>query len=672
MSDILTQHVEFGTDGIRGEAGKAPFTPLGMRAVGRAIGTCMAQPGDTIVIGHDGRYSGEGLVAALSLGMNEVGVNVKDIGLMPSPGVVHATQFSEAVAGVSVSASHNPWGDNGVKPLPKMYGWRDSSKLTDEAQKAITLACENGVQDRGPRGLTYRDARASGQYARFLVDSAEGDRFDGMSIVLDTANGAASGTAGKVFAALGAHVDNIHDKPTGYNINENCGATSLESLMERVVTTGADLGLAFDGDADRVKAVYPSKRSGQMEALEFDGDKIIALLALAGGYKGVALTEMSNEGVVTALRERGVKVSRTDVGDRAVLESMIENDYRIGGEQAGHIVVREKLFTGDGMLAAIQLVRALRASGKTLEQWSDELPLFPQSQIKIPLPVADRRFMQHPAVADFKATKNDALSGNGRVFIRPSGTEPIARVLVEMREGDAAAFATQTSQELQQLLGKVKIEAAIEAITPRDPAEIRAAGEGLEALGYRIVTGRNADLEKQLIEKSKQPAIRHECYRDPEDRFKDAASFETWAQKGREIHWLVNDQGDLAGIIWYGEEAYPKQTKAPEVMTPEDLTATYAVRLYEGHAGTKGLFTAYNAASLALYANNKLAAGEAVPTLHLQTNSDNTRAWGAYTMLGYKLGDIQPYTPPNRPDDHINRVTMGLPSEHILAIAGRS
>jgi phosphoglucosamine mutase len=426
----------FGTDGLRGLADKYPLDEAGAKRIGMAVGTYFAEPGQRIVIGCDTRESSEALVSALVSGMTSVGINVTALGVIPTPGLAYLTrEGDEFVAGMMVTASHNPYEYNGVKVFDG-----NGDKLADDTEIQLNSLIENGVEARGS-GVLATDNKLIRNYEGFLVNSAAGLDLDGLRLAIDTANGSASGLAQRVFGRLGAQVTPLFDAPDGRNINAGCGATSTEALRHEVINSKLDLGIALDGDADRLALVDDQGR-------EVDGDHLMYLLAVQGKLDGVVATVMSNLGFELSLRDHGIAVERVSVGDRYVLEGLHSSGFRIGGEQSGHIIFPELLATGDGLLAAVQTVRALSSSKKSLADWRDEVKLLPQALVNITL--TDKSLLGRPDIQAFIADQTNQLSGKGRVLVRSSGTEPLARVMVEAP--DAQKTAERIAAKLQELL----------------------------------------------------------------------------------------------------------------------------------------------------------------------------------------------------------------------------
>ncbi len=426
----------FGTDGVRGLAGKYPLDPVGAMKIGMAVGTHFAKPGQRIVLGNDPRESSAGLVKALVEGLTAVGVHVTQVGIIPTPGLAYLTREGrDFVAGVMVTASHNPYEYNGVKVFDKHGG-----KLTDKAEAILNKLIVQGTPER-TAGKSDADNGLVRAYEDFLVNSAEGYKLDDLSLAIDSANGSASGLAARVFTRLKAQVTALFNQPDGRNINQGCGATDTKALSERIVSDQLALGVALDGDADRLMLIDEQGR-------ELNGDHILYILALAGGLQGVVLTAMSNLGVENALKAHSIDVRRVGVGDRYVLEGLRETGYSLGGEQSGHIILADRLATGDALLAAVRTLAAVKASGKSLAQWRDEVPMLPQTLINIPL--VDKNLLEKPEVVAYIKHETQDLGDKGRLLIRPSGTEPLARVMVEA--ADAQERGDRIASKLAELL----------------------------------------------------------------------------------------------------------------------------------------------------------------------------------------------------------------------------
>ncbi len=426
----------FGTDGVRGLAGKYPLDPVGAMKIGMAVGTHFAKPGQRIVLGNDPRESSAGLVKALIEGLTAVGVHVTQVGIIPTPGLAYLTREGrDFTAGIMITASHNPYKYNGVKVFDKNGG-----KLTDKTETILNKLIVQGTPER-TAGKSSADNGLVRAYEDFLVNSAEGYKLADLSLAVDSANGAASGLAARVFTRLEAQVTALFNQPDGRNINQGCGATNTDALSQKVVYDQLELGVALDGDADRLMLIDEQGR-------QVNGDHILYILAVAGGLQGVVLTAMSNLGVENALKARTIDVKRVGVGDRYVLEGLRDSGYSLGGEQSGHIILADRLATGDALLAAIRTLAAVKASGKSLAEWRDEVPMLPQTLINIPL--VDKSLLEKPEVAAYIKQETQDLGDKGRLLIRPSGTEPLARVMVEA--ADAGQRADRIASRLAELL----------------------------------------------------------------------------------------------------------------------------------------------------------------------------------------------------------------------------
>lgn len=426
----------FGTDGIRGPAGTYPLNEEGLVRIGMAVGTYFTDPGGVMLIGWDPRESSKDLVAYVTEGLVAVGAKVRKVGVIPTPGLAYLTRKLDAKAGVMITASHNPYTDNGVKVFTP-----DGRKLSDRDQAGLNGMIGAGVPYRSEGGVV-EDKEALRSYEKFLIGTAGSAGFKGMEIMVDTANGATSGIAGRVFKALGAKVTAIADKPDGRNINVDCGATDPTALQAAVLEQQADAGVAFDGDGDRVILVDSKGR-------ELNGDHILYILAMTGRHEGVVATIMSNRGLETALKKMSIGFERTPVGDRSVLAALDKTGYGLGGEQSGHIIMPDLSPTGDGLLAAISTLSACAKSGKTLDAWYDELKLLPQALVSIPFP--DKHLLESRIVQDFLDEEAAKLGEQGRLNVRASGTEPKARVMVEA--SDAQERAERIAGRLEKLAG---------------------------------------------------------------------------------------------------------------------------------------------------------------------------------------------------------------------------
>lgn len=443
----------FGTDGIRGDT-RRELTGEAVEALGRAAADVLGA--ERFAVGRDTRISGPGLVEALSRGVRHVGGSAVDLGVVPTPAVARWCA-DEDVAGAVVSASHNPWHDNGVKLF--VPGGR---KLSDEAQHDIErgLASVGVLPAREGTAAPARGARAAveGDLARrrhheAVAASIEGRDLKGLRIVVDGANGAAYRCAPECLSALGAGVETINASPDGYNINDGCGSLHPEGLQAAVVSSGADAGLAFDGDADRVLAV---DGAGTL----VDGDQILALCAIDRARRGrlagdaVVVTVMANLGLRRAMAAHGIGVVETPVGDRHVLSALEERDLVLGGEQSGHLIFRDLATTGDGLLTAVQMLDTLKRSGSSLSRLAAEaMTRMPQVLAGVPMPASARPLDLDEALGTIAAAASARLGDSGRVLVRPSGTEPLVRVMVEAADLETArAEAGRLAARIQAAL----------------------------------------------------------------------------------------------------------------------------------------------------------------------------------------------------------------------------
>lgn len=429
----------FGTDGVRGRA-NVDLTPELAMAVAVAAAQTLAEPGagrpPTVVVGRDPRASGEMLEAAVVAGLTSAGANVLRLGVLPTPGVAYLTGETKADFGVMISASHNPMPDNGIKLFAA-----GGHKLPDEIELKIEAALEGANGPARPRpvggdiGRVQDLADAVERYTNHLV-AAVPNRLDGLRVVIDCANGAAARVAPDVYRRAGADVVCINAEPDGLNINDGCGSTHLAQIKAAVLTHGADLGLAFDGDADRCLAVTA-------DGAEVDGDQIMAILALAMQEAGIltkntlVVTVMSNLGLRIAMSKAGIRLVETKVGDRYVLEELRASGLALGGEQSGHIVMPAHATTGDGVLTGLHLMARMAATGRSLAELASVMVKLPQVLINVP--VADRTVgAGAPTVLAATEQAQAELGDNGRVLLRPSGTEPLVRVMVEAASTELA------------------------------------------------------------------------------------------------------------------------------------------------------------------------------------------------------------------------------------------
>ncbi len=428
----------FGTDGIRGEANRELTVELSMR-LGYALAYYLKKKNPNkkkinVVIGSDTRISGYMLRSALMAGLSSMGVHINYVGVLPTPGVAYLTQLKSADAGIMISASHNPAKDNGIKIFQS-----NGNKLPDEIELELEKLIDNYdeiskecvVGDKVGKVLMEDDDYFL--YRDYLLSTVKGD-FSGMKIILDAANGAAFKLARSVFSRLGAEIVSINDLPNGTNINVKCGSTHPEILAKVVVGYSADLGLAYDGDADRLIAV---DRYGNI----IDGDKIISILAISLKKEDklnsnkVVTTVMSNMGFEKYLEDNGIKLVRANVGDRYVIAKMREQGLNIGGEQSGHIVMSDYNTTGDGVLVSLKLVEALRNCNKTIDELVEGIVDWPQVLINVRVENSKKdNWDKNKAIKDIIAKKEREMDGLGRVLVRTSGTEPLVRVMVEGKD----------------------------------------------------------------------------------------------------------------------------------------------------------------------------------------------------------------------------------------------
>ncbi len=430
----------FGTDGVRGTVGEAPITPEFVMRLGYAAGTTLvarehlpAGEHPAVLIGKDTRISGYMLEAALEAGFAAAGVDVMLTGPLPTPAIAYLTRALRLQAGVVISASHNPYPDNGIK-----FFSAGGTKLPDAVEAEIESRLEQpmGCAASARLGKARRVDDAAGRYIEFCKSTfpAELD-LRGMKLVVDCAHGAAYHIAPKVFHELGAEVHAIGAEPNGLNINDQVGATSPQALQQAVLARGADLGIALDGDGDRAMMVDAKGRL-------YDGDQMLYVIArqrLAnGGLAGVVGTLMTNLGMEHALAKLGVPVVRARVGDRYVLETLIERGWKLGGENSGHIICLDRHTTGDGIVSALQVLAALQLQHAALDQACADLKLYPQTLVNVKLP-SGFDWQGRPEIESARLAAEKELGDSGRVLLRASGTEPLLRVMVEGREAQQVA-----------------------------------------------------------------------------------------------------------------------------------------------------------------------------------------------------------------------------------------
>jgi len=437
----------FGTDGIRGTVGQHPITADFMLKLGYAAGKVLTHNTKVkkrVLIGKDTRVSGYMFESALEAGLIAAGVNVDMLGPMPTPAIAYLTRAFRASAGIVISASHNPVGDNGIK-----FFSADGFKLDDDIELEIEALIDQPLitNDSFTLGKARRISDATGRYVEFCKGSLPSQfNLAGFKIVLDCANGATYNAAPKVFKELGAHTITMATEPNGFNINDKCGSTYMEGLCARVVDENADFGIALDGDGDRVLF---SDANGEI----VDGDELIYIIAQhrlqsGQGCNGVAGTLMSNLGLELALKDLNIPFLRTKVGDRYVVEALKDNDWNLGGEASGHVLCSDLNTTGDGIVAALQVIRAISDSGKPLADLKLGMSKFPQTMINVRL-AKKVDITENNAINAAVAEAEQKLADRGRVLLRPSGTEPLIRV---MAEGDDQALVEQQVKAIAKIV----------------------------------------------------------------------------------------------------------------------------------------------------------------------------------------------------------------------------
>lgn len=452
----------FGTDGIRGKFGELPITPDFILKLGYVTGLVLIENNDnptrkpSVVIGKDTRLSGYVIEGALQAGFNAAGVDVHMLGPLPTPAIAHLTRSFHADAGVVISASHNPYYDNGIK-----FFSGDGKKLTDEMQTAINdklkaiMSDSNGSDVLMPilapaqLGKNNRINDAKGRYIEFCKGSFPYQYgLDHLTIVVDCANGAGYSVAPRVMRELGANVIAINNTPDGININADCGSTHPESLQKAVLEHEADVGIALDGDGDRIVMV---DETGKL----VDGDGILYVLATQGKTPaaGVVGTLMTNMGLELALRDAGIAFTRAKVGDRYVMQELAANDWILGGEPSGHILCLDKSRTGDAIIASLQVLAVMQAQNKALSDLTEGFEVLPQKLVNVRLSTMQDPFEHKELVAAFDKARA-TLEGRGRLLIRQSGTEPMIRVMVESDdEIECDVMANELAEQIKTVLG---------------------------------------------------------------------------------------------------------------------------------------------------------------------------------------------------------------------------
>jgi len=430
-SNTQSKRKYFGTDGIRGRVGETPITPEFVLKLGWAVGRVLANGNSKVLIGKDTRISGYMLESALEAGLSAAGVDIHLLGPMPTPGIAYLTRTLRAKAGIVISASHNPYYDNGIK-----FFSAEGTKLPDAIELAIEAQLEQPMvtADSAQLGKAARVDDARGRYAEFCKNTIPADiSLRGLKIVLDCANGATYHVAPKILRELGAEVIELGVEPDGLNINDNCGSTHPQILQKIVLAEEADLGIAFDGDGDRVLMV---DHKGEI----VDGDELLFIIAKVNKQKrkkqkGVVGTVMSNLGLELAIRDLGLDFIRTKVGDRYVLEGLQQTGWKLGGETSGHIICLNKTTTGDGIIAALQILAAIHDSKLSLHELKSGMQKLPQTMINVRT-TDSKTSVEEPHIQKAIKAAETKLNGQGRVLLRPSGTEPVIRVMVEGKDSN--------------------------------------------------------------------------------------------------------------------------------------------------------------------------------------------------------------------------------------------
>jgi len=445
----------FGTDGVRGVAGTELTIELAMKLgqAGAYVLTKEQEHQPTIIVGCDTRISGGMLANALMAGICSVGANAVYVGVVPTPAVAYLTRLHKVDAGVVISASHNPMEFNGIK-----FFNGDGYKLSDELEDEIQALIENDMDDvafpigSGIGKIDYR-FDIKDEYVEFEKKCVPVD-LSGLKIVIDCAEGASYYTSVKTLKELGANLVAIHTNPDGTNINANCGSTHMEELQARVVSEKANIGIAFDGDADRMLAV---DEKGQL----VDGDQIMAICGLYLKEQGklkkdtIVATVMSNLGLTLMCKEQNLNLEATKVGDRYVLENMLTNGYNLGGEQSGHVIFLDDNTTGDGLLSALHLLQVMVETGKPLSKLASVMEVLPQALVNAKVPNHKKEsYMEYPEIANAIKRLEEKFAGEGRVLIRPSGTEPLVRVMIE---GKNQAVIDEEAKKLAELIMRVML-----------------------------------------------------------------------------------------------------------------------------------------------------------------------------------------------------------------------
>lgn len=438
----------FGTDGIRGKVGETPITPDFVLKLGWAAGKVLARHGSKkIIIGKDTRISGYMLESALEAGLAAAGLSAAFTGPMPTPAIAYLTRTFRAEAGIVISASHNPFDDNGIK-----FFSSEGTKLPDEVEEAIELEMEKPITcvESAALGRASRIVDAAGRYIEFCKGTFPSElNLNGLKIVVDCANGATYHIAPNVLRELGATVIAIATQPDGMNINKECGATDLKTLQQRVLAEKADIGLAYDGDGDRIMMV-------DHLGAKVDGDQILYIIAREGLRQGqlrggVVGTLMSNMGLELALKQLGIPFIRAKVGDRYVLEKMQEKGWRLGAENSGHVILLDKTTTGDGIVASLQVLTAMVRNHMSLHDLCSGMKMLPQVLVNVRFS-GEHDPLQSESVKEVTAEVEKKLAGRGRVLLRKSGTEPLIRVMVEgENESQVTELANRIADQVKAI-----------------------------------------------------------------------------------------------------------------------------------------------------------------------------------------------------------------------------
>ena len=442
----MTSRKFFGTDGVRGRVGVEPMTAPVVMKLGWAVGQVFASSGNKeVLIGKDTRISGYLFEAALEAGLASAGINSRLLGPMPTPAVAYLTRTFRAAAGIVISASHNPYFDNGIKIFSS-----EGRKLPDEVELQVEALMSEDMTtvDSSDLGRAYRIEDAAGRYIEFCKSTfISGQRLDGLKIVVDAANGAGYDIAHRVFRELGADVVSVGAQPNGLNINKECGATAPDNLRAHVLLERADLGVALDGDGDRIIMV---DHRGEI----VDGDEILFVLASArkecGKMEGgVVGTLMSNLGLEHALSKRDIPFERAKVGDRYVMELLHKNGWQLGGENSGHVICLDRVTTGDAIVASLQVLAVMKETGQSLAELRSGMTLYPQVLVNVPIK-EKVDLSENDRINDAVRRAEETLGDSGRILLRPSGTEPLVRVMVE---GQVANDVENICNEVARAVG---------------------------------------------------------------------------------------------------------------------------------------------------------------------------------------------------------------------------